>query len=198
MIYQIIEDCSPFYIRFTHPGIEQVINYCNIHTPQLREMARPFVHHVLPIVNASKILEMTPLSKQLSLILGRVSLFMSKPGLYYRAHKDGLKCRISLNYTTQILDDKCITSWYSDDDLKNYLIDTLNRVSRQCVGFKKNLHLPIKTMTAKPNECILFNTDIFHDWDNTQSDNYRVVLTLHLTNPGDVYFDDVKKLLFNL
>ena len=53
-------------------------------------------------------------------------------------------------------------------------------------------------MTAKPGECILFNTDIFHDWDNQLSNNYRVVLTLRIKQPltGKIYFEDAKKIIF--
>jgi hypothetical protein len=107
--------------------------------------------------------------------------------------------RFSINYLTRVLDDKCVTSWYSDDDLKVYFIDnTLTQSSRECVGFIKENHTPIKSMIAKQNECLLFNTDIFHDFDNSQSDNTRVVLTLRCRNPNAMYFDDVKRILFGL
>jgi len=53
-------------------------------------------------------------------------------------------------------------------------------------------------MTAKPNECILFNTDIWHDFDNSQSTNRRMVLTLRVNNPSTFYFDDAKKALFGI
>jgi hypothetical protein len=138
----------------------------------------------------------------------RVSFFISKPGLYYRAHKDGLDTRFSINYTVKILDDKCVTSWYCDDDLKDYQIDPLSVESRrnpltavssrECVGFVKSNHIPTKTMIAKQGEVILFNTDLFHDWDNTTSVNERVVLTLRIAKPlkSKTYFEDAKRILF--
>ena len=48
------------------------------------------------------------------------------------------------------------------------------------------------------NECILFNTDIFHDFDNSQSSSTRVILTLRIdeTIRKKMYFDDVKNILF--
>jgi hypothetical protein len=61
---------------------------------------------------------------------------------------------------------------------------------------KSDSVIPLKSMVAIQGECILFNTDIYHDWDNTQSNNERIVLTLRLENPGLMYFDDVKKILF--
>jgi hypothetical protein len=145
-----------------------------------------------------EVLEHTRVSQDLILNHNRVSFFKSDPKLYYRAHKDGSNHRFSINYTLKILDDKCVTSWYSDD-LKKYPMDQFlldNNKSRECVGFKKENHTPIKSMVAQSNECILFNTDIFHDWDNSLSQNERIVLTLRSTTPGDVYFDDAKKLLF--
>ena len=53
-------------------------------------------------------------------------------------------------------------------------------------------------MVAKPNEMILFNTDIFHSWDNTKSDKSRRILTLRAKNYSTFYFDDAKKILFGL
>jgi hypothetical protein len=125
-----------------------------------------------------------------------VSFFYSPPNLYYRAHKDGLDHRFSINHTIKVLDNKCVTSWYSDDVGKGYTRDYVNGESRELKGFVKENHTPIKSMVAQPNECILFNTEIFHDWDNRNSSNERVVLTLRSITPGSVYYDDVKQILF--
>jgi hypothetical protein len=205
--YTIIEDCSPYYIRFTHDGINDLVKYCQslLSTEVLQTPVNEFQHKhyvgnfknlKLTMEQSKKILDILLPAKQLNFIKERVSLFITKPGFYYRAHKDGKNHRCSLNYTIQILDDKCVTSWYNDKDLKDYNMDPLHLNSRECLGFVKENHNPVKTMVAQPNEAILFNTEIFHDWDNTNSENYRVVLTLRSQNPGDFYFDDVKKLLF--
>ena len=45
---------------------------------------------------------------------------------------------------------------------------------------------------------ILFNTDIWHDFDNTKSNNRRCILTLRVNNNDKTYFDDVKRILFGL
>jgi len=153
----------------------------------------------LALADADQLLSRVPASGVLDFQRDRVSLFITAGGRYYRAHKDGLDNRISINYTVTILDQLCETSWYSDEDLKHYPIDNLpSNTSRECRGFVKQHHVPLKTMTAQANECILFNTDIFHDFDNTQSDNTRVVLTLHCRDTGGVYFDDAKRILFGL
>jgi hypothetical protein len=194
----IIEDCSPYYIRFTHDGIDELTNYCqSLLTDELIEKLNidGFKNYKLPLEQAEKVLSMVPPSQRVNFIKERVSLFITKPGHYYQAHKDGKNHRCSLNYTIMIMDDKCVTSWYGDD-LNSYTIDSTHKDSRECLGFVKENHTPIKSMVAKQNEAILFNTEIFHDWDNTNSENYRVVLTLRSQKPGEVYFDDMKKLLF--
>ena len=129
-----------------------------------------------------------------------MSLFITSDGRYYRAHKDGIDNRVSINYTVQILDDKCITSWYNENDLKDYQLDglTWSNPSKECNEFDPTKHTPVKSMTAKPNEAVLFNTDIFHDWDNSTSSNVRAVLTLRIENQCDIYFEDAKKILFGI
>jgi hypothetical protein len=175
-----------------------IIEYCKRNIPILDD-ERTFIHHRLLEEQANHLLSLTPLSKELLLQKNRVSFFITKPGRYYRAHKDGMDARISINYTVEILDDKCVTSWYSDEDLKNYSIDNLStKSSRECDGFIKENHTPLKSMIAKPNECILFNTDIFHDFDNRESSSTRVILTLRIDEMtrSNMYFEDVKSILF--
>ena len=192
----IIEDCSPYYIRFTHDRIQEIINTCLSFITD-GSFIKPFTHYKFNIDEANAVLNMLPFSKEIELNQNRVSLFVSQPGLYYRAHKDGLTNRFSINYTIKILDDKCVTSWYSDEDLAEYKIDNLpTNTSRECIDFDKRKHIALKSMTAKPNECILFNTDIFHDFDNRNSTHERIILTLRAKQPGEMYFEDIKKILF--
>ena len=138
------------------------------------------------------------MSTQLDIMKERVSIFVTQPGYYYRPHKDGIDHRMSLNYAIQVLDDDCITSWYKEEELKKYALTglTWQHKSREVKGFDKANHTPAKSMTAKPGECILFNTDIYHSWDNSNSLNERRVLTLRDVNVENVYYDDIKKILF--
>ena len=197
----IIEDCSPYYIRFTHDKLSDIIKFCKTKIVDATDDEKTFIHYKFPKVDARHILSLIPFfdNSHISLEETRVSLFITKPGRYYRAHKDGLHDRFSINYTIQILDDECVTSWYSDNDLKNYDIDYLkNNTSRECEKFIKENHIPLKSMIAIPNECILFNTEIFHDFDNQESTNSRVVLTLRaaIAIRRDTYFEDIKKILY--
>jgi hypothetical protein len=209
MKYTIIEDCSPYFIRFTYDGLDTFNSYVlNLYDKQVwpdnsTPHAPGFAHHKFDPTIGREILDQSVISEEIIFNQHRVSVFKSSPGTYYRAHKDGADHRVSINYTLRILDDKCVTSWYDDGDLAQYdeekiVLKKLNNkiMARECVGFVKKNHTPLKSMVAKVNECILFNTDIFHDWDNTESLNDRLILTLRSPNPGSLYFDDVKKLLF--
>jgi hypothetical protein len=200
--YTIIEDCSPYYIRFTYAGIEQVIEQCSEqhydYHSILKDHDRSFVHHKLSPINGKKLLESVPMRDALDVDDTRVSFFVSNGGCIYRPHKDGIAVRCGINYTVQINDDKCVTSWYDDKDMSIYPIDTLNGRSREAKGFVRKNHVPLKSMTAKQGECILFNTEIFHDWDNSQSSNIRVLLTLRFKEPHKMYFADAKRILFGI
>ena len=198
-MYTIIEDCSPYYIRFTHDGLDKIINICKQGMDGV-DLEKTFTHYKFPPAVRQEILAITPLSQSLDLQQNRASMFVTKGGKYYRAHKDGCDNRISLNYTVEILDDTCVTSWYSDNDLAEYKMVGLGyeNASREAKGFDKNKHTPVKSMIAQPNECILFNTDIWHDFDNSQSTNRRMVLTLRVENYNTFYFNDARKALFGL
>lgn len=197
---EIIEDASPYFVRLKHPGLEDVIDKCLFYIKEQKFGDKGFTHYRFSVEQARDILATIPFKDAFVFSIKRVSLFVTAPGHYYRAHKDGFDHRFSVNYTVKILDDKCVTSWYSDKDLEEYDIESpLNKASgsRECEGFEKSKYQPIKTMTAKPGECILFNTDIFHDFDNSQSANQRIVLTLREFEPGKIYFEDAKARILN-
>lgn len=199
LIYKIIEDCSPYYIRFTHDNIQNIIDL-SLKYSSNEVFTKNFTHHKFDLKPALEILKYCPIKEQIVLREERVSLFVTQSGYYYRAHKDGLSNKISFNYGVKILDNKCVTSWYDDDDLKNYEIvgaNWLNK-SREAENFIKENHNPKKTMIAKQGECVLFNTDIFHDFDNRQSENERIVLTLRPILSDTTTFNDAKRILFEL
>jgi hypothetical protein len=186
-------------VRFTHNGIDEFVEYCQqtyAQTTRYGASDAKFKHIKLPLAAGQEVLARTPMGS-LPINNNRVSFFVSAPGLYYPPHKDGVNTRVSINYTVKVLDTKCVTSWYSEQDLEDYAPDTVMPYIRGITGFVKENHTALKSMTAVANECILFNTDIYHAWDNTESANERIVLTLRLSPPGDWYFEDVKKILFN-
>jgi hypothetical protein len=195
--FTIIEDSSPYYIRFKFDNLDDIVARLQDLLNKLNYENKDFVHFKLKNEVGERILNNLPF-QSVDLNPERVSFFITKPGHYYRAHKDGLDHRFSINLTIEILDSACVTSWYSDEDLKDYSTDYLMGLSRECIGFDKQKHIPLKSMTAVQGECILFNTEIYHDFDNSKSLNRRTVLTLRHKNPGQWYFDDIKKILFKL
>lgn len=199
MKYTIIEDCSPYYIRFTFEGLDKVIDYCKEHMPT--GMRLPFYQHDFPADQVDHILSLVPMAEKISFRRTKVSLFMTRPGIYYSAHKDRdyptghpeseVRDRFSFNFPIQV-DDTCVTSWYSDEDLKDYEI-----FKTRCVGFDPTTHVALKSMVAKPNECVLFNTDLFHDYDNRKSSRWRVIFVLRIREDlQDTSFEDAKKIIF--
>jgi hypothetical protein len=157
-----------------------------------------FVHRKLEKSRGQQLLESVPMRDALDINDERVSLFVSAPTCFYRPHKDGIAIRCGINYTVQINDDKCVTSWYDDNELSMYPMNLVNGRSREAVGFVRGVHVPLKSMVAKQGECILFNTDIYHGWDNSQSSNMRVVLTLRSRQPHKLYFEDARRILFGI
>lgn len=198
-MYTIIEDCSPYYIRCRHDGMEEIIDICKEELSKLI-IKQTFTNHKFNPYLANKVLNLVPVTQKIKLQQHRTSLFVTSPGRYYRPHKDGFDHRCSINYTVKILDDKCVTSWYSDEDLKGYPLAGTGfpgYVSREIDNYDKS-KTPLKSMVAVQGECILFNTEIYHDFDNSESLNERAVLTLRAEDSGNVYFDDMKRLMFGL
>ena len=194
----IIEDCSPFYIRFVYPDIKKVIALA---TEWPLPITNKFVHRRLPIETATQILLAMPFFDKLDWKTERVSVFVSPAGYTHFPHKDG-QANFSINFGLSILDDKCVTNWYSDADIDNNFTTTnnlpFNRALVPLHEFNKNKQTPIKSMVARQGECVLLNTDIYHDFDNSKSENIRSILTLRIRNPWQyLFFDDVKRILFN-
>lgn len=198
----IIEDCSPYYIRFTFDGIEKIIDFVRNQTITNIKNYGSYTHETYSIDIADQILSLFPMTN-MKFNNNRVSIFNTSPGGGCGIHKDGSICRVSFNLSIEILDDKCVTSYYNDELFKDTEITSLP-YSRSVVLFKDvdkfDSCIPVKTFVVKPNEMILFNTDIFHSWDNRQSENIRKVLTFRIeaSRLGDYYFEDAKRDLFGL
>jgi hypothetical protein len=192
--YTIIEDCSPYYIRFTWNKLPDLVNFIKTQPidPAGTLDRTAYVHYNFDDATARQIVNQLPMEQDFLFDITRVALFITLPGGKSTIHKDGPDNRMSINIPILVLDNKCTTSWYTDKSV-GHLIQTDDGYSRVAVA--DGTITPIKQMTAQSNECILFNTDIYHLWDN-QSDNTRIVLTLRDTDHGNVYFEDAKKKLF--
>ena len=198
MKYTIIEDCSPYYIRFTWDGLDELIKFIKNQPIENGNILtfKGYTHINFDFETANAIINQLPMSNDFDFMKTRVALFATHPHKKSSVHKDGADHRFSINKPIEIHDTNCTTHWWTDESLQEF--EQANSVYSRTIGFKENLPLPIKTMIAVPNECILFNTDIYHDWDNTKSSNQRTVLTLRVNDPGATYFDDAKKIIFEI
>jgi hypothetical protein len=207
---EIIEDCSPYYIRFKFEGLDQFIELCrNVPLPERGPELRHNVRHVpLDIMLAEQLISMLPFASKIQFNKTSARIFLTEPGVYYGAHKDGLPCKVSFNFAISILDDKCVTSWYDENELSHYTISNNYIPSldfyvpagfkcREILNWDKSKHIPVKTMIMQPNEVVLFNTDIYHAWDNSQSSNRRMILTLRHIDPDKLSFEDAKNIVMS-
>lgn len=194
--YQIIEDCSPFFIRFKFDGLENLINYIKT-LPIGRGMDQgSYIHKDYDIKEAVMILKRLPMYDKFQWRINRVAIFSTKPGNNCHIHKDAFDL-ISLNIPLTILDDKCRTAWYSEDAFGSKIPNGLpysRAIYHNTQGYD---NIPkLKVMIAKPKEMVLFNTDIYHSWENKNSTNVREILTLRLKKDSDMPFEDARKILF--
>ncbi|CAB4241604.1 hypothetical protein UFOVP71_142 [uncultured Caudovirales phage] len=195
-MFTIIEDCSPYYIRFTHTNIEKVIDICEA-VLSTETTHKKFL--TLDTADANNVLSASPINEIIPLRVERVTMFCTEPGASWRAHKDGFATKCSFNYSIRILDDKSETTWYTDEELAMYEIyNPLTPPSREVLGFNKDNHVPACTLHAQPLECMLINVDIFHAWDNSQSSNERVMLTLRAVDLSTLTFEQARLKLFGI
>ena len=193
--YTLIEDASPYYVRFTHPGIENVIKLCqhiDVESTFVSGSDSSFSYKRNPNFSSIQIPESLkkhlfsyiPMSKYFD--FQYTSLFVSKPGADFPIHKDGVETTFGFNYNIKILDQDCKTHFYSDDILetREMLIDRNNKGVgvRIVTTTPEDRPIPAKTMTAQQGECLLFNAGKFHDWDNTLSNNIRIILVMRSFN----------------
>ena len=98
-VHEIIEDQSPYYIRFTHEGIDDLLTYCHNHIPDLSNIT-VFQHYIFPWEQSQKILSLVPAAEVIPFQKDRVSLFITAPGYAYTAHKElflqGQNCHLMI------------------------------------------------------------------------------------------------------
>jgi hypothetical protein len=204
MKYTIIEDASPYYIRFTFDRLNDIIKYLG--DTMLTQgagayanqgpAAQGYQHKNFNNAIAETIISMLPMSNDFTFNNKRVAVFDTRPHGGCGIHKDGYDCKISFNIPLEIADDLCVTNWYSQDLLEGLQVDSVY-TRNVYEDFRTMQKFPaVKTMTARPNEMLLFNTDIFHSWDNTASANSRKILTLRILNPDNLMFEDVRQKMF--
>ena len=96
-MYTVVEDQAPYYMRCSHPGQEEIVRICQEYLAGLKP-ADHFTHHKVDPQTAQRIADLIPIGQHIPIMLERISLFITPPGVYYPAHKDGVDHRCSLNY----------------------------------------------------------------------------------------------------
>jgi hypothetical protein len=82
---EIIEDCSPYYIRYKHTNSDKIIELCKqFKKEQIDDLGneRKFLHHRLPVNDGLTVLDYIPYNDKFKFIDTRVSLFVFQPGVY--------------------------------------------------------------------------------------------------------------------
>jgi len=201
MIYTIIEDCSPYYVRFSFDGLDKIIDFVanqDFKETQIR-IYEAYIHYNFNKELAQQVLSMLPMAPMFDFKQDRVAIFETPPGKRNGIHKDGIDTKVSFNIPIQILDSECVTSWFSDEELSdcNTLDPEALPYARRPKEVSERQKTPAKTLIVRPNEFILFNTDIWHRWDNSSSTNSRKILTLRL-HDHSLDFTTIKNMLFNI
>lgn len=191
----IREDRSPYFVSYTDESVDDVLKACELLIPRLDQEV--FTHLKLPADLGAEILMRVPHGAELSLMPDRVSIFITPPRTYYRAHKDGLHLQFGLNYPLIIRDQKAITRWYKSEDVDgSYEIDAGKKGgenTREVLGFNPLKTRADCTTSMKLDELLLFNVGEYHDFHN-RSPYYRVILTLRSDDPS-LTFKDAARIL---
>lgn len=193
----VIEDCSPYYVRFRFDQLEKIISLikseeCN----SVIKFQGAYTHKDFSEDVTEKIISYLPGRFKFDFLTS--GIFETAPGGGSGIHKDGKDNRISFNIPILVRDNKCITYWYQDteqfDHLKNIgdVLYTRN-IYKDHRTLDKFVHS--KSMVAQENEMILFNTDIFHAWKNYSPTHIRKMFVMRIKDRTSIYFNDAKKIL---
>jgi hypothetical protein len=169
---------------------------------ELKKIPKPksFQHYTLPIATGLKIISLIPFSNKFKLTESRASLFISPKKYTHYVHIDWM-APISLNYGIDIPNDMCVTNLYDKKDIEdNFKVTSdipWNSAKLPIEEFNKNIRLPKKSFIHKQNEVVILNTSIYHNFDNSNSEKDRTILTLRLSNPKKYgNYENIKKIIF--
>lgn len=204
-LLEIIEDASPYYIKFHFPNILSIIDYAQEHkscvnglTLKEYNVADGAVYRHLNYTTdiGQEIIDQLPFKSAAEFNPQRVAVFETPPGGGCGIHKDGADTGMSLNIALEVHDDVCQTFWYDDDVMAN-MVEYGMPYTRNVWRNYRNMHRfrHSKSVNLQSEEAMLFNTNIFHSWTNLASGNRRRVLTLR-TRPANTTFETMRSKLF--
>jgi ectoine hydroxylase-related dioxygenase (phytanoyl-CoA dioxygenase family) len=179
-MFEIIRESSPYFTTFKYAEFDKVKQQC-LESLQKIDSTKNFIWH-LDEELASLLAPTISLLELLGLSRKRMVLFVSRPGYRDNPHKDGDNHLFGINFMIQVPDDKCITSWYADETLANAPTCVVHQNGKELRKIEKPPEGKYPTLfqtVFEQGECVLFNTSIYHDWNNkSTSSTDRVVLTL--------------------
>jgi hypothetical protein len=212
-MFKIIENCSPYYITFTYDGLTEYIqtlqniaslneftasnNYC---VNAIKEILPTYLTEDSYITNPEHLKLIIDNNPCFSLLnLEKSAAFLTTlPGTKSVVHYDiagttQKPVRVRINYPVFIYDNKCITNWYGNEKIVAYnKLPEVAHISYSNPPLLKSTHL-------SQDYAMLINTSIYHNWDNTLSNNKRTILG---TRPDidhiNVTFEDFRKILFGI
>lgn len=192
---KLVHSSHPYLLSFEDASVEAIRQICLPLIPSLTQSL--FTHIKLDEDTSTQVLHQVPFAKELMIKPDRVSMFITPPRTYYRAHKDGHHFRFGLNYPLIIQDNKAVTRWYSDESIDSRYSVTPGTKgginSREVVGFNPLVVKPVYSAIMGTDDLWLFNVGAYHDFHN-RSDHYRVILTLRSESPT-LTFEDAARLL---
>jgi hypothetical protein len=212
-MFKIIKDCSPCYVLFTYDGLEEYIKLLqdianksdfvisnNKGVTAIQQIYPKYQTEEFYVKNPSDlelIIDKNPCAELLN--LDKSAAFLTTfPGVKSPIHLDinaevNLPVNFRINYPIFVKDNKCITRWYNDLNLINheklsYIVD-------------ESLSQPtcVESLNFSQDYAILFNTTIYHEWDNTLSHNKRTIIGMRVDNDhSDMTYDQAKTILFGI
>ena len=233
MTISIIENASPYFVRFTHEGIDKIIDLClsiiqqnkgTVYTQYVENLETHVdwfptdiseYEHDLTVIkldqeSIEQIIDLIPWKNEVfDFKNGVIFIMKTGPGWRQTIHKD--RSDFGLNYVLYVADDKCITTFYNEQDVKaenkTAELEKANAAAlanpetaarevnprRFTLGVDPDELTPVKTYIAKQGEAMLLNTDIYHTWHN-DSPNHRYLLGIRLgAEDLRVSFDEAKE-----
>lgn len=174
---QVLEDCSPFYIRFTFDKLDSIVQFVisKLNTLRIRHTSG-YSHKDFPIEISEEIISLLPKNFAFQFLVDRVSIFDTPPGggHHLGPHTDNADNRYSARLHVPILSNSgCIHEWYAEPE------------DYKC-------HIPAD------GSAYMFRTNILHDtYNHGTEDRYHLIAEVYDTNhvvPGFEYnfIDEIK------
>lgn len=207
-MYNVIEDCSPYYVKFYHESLPKIVNYIKNKKYVINEDWKTSIavlgRYQFDINASQEILSMLPMYGTVPRFDANcVAVWRTPAGGFRNAHKDGLQNGCAINLPIDIADNCCITSWYNDDQLSSCVEESKSIYFhgreggfREAKGFSFDKHRPNISTVMGSNEFILFNSNIWHSIDNRQSPFDRSMITFRFEDSENLTYIDIYRQLF--